>query len=536
MDRLLIVDDELDNLYWLQEMFQYEFEPPIEVSVADSAREALKLLNSVKFDVVLTDIRMPGMDGIHLFEKIKENWPACMVIFLTAYKSFDQIYTVMQNRDVKFILKSEDEETIKDTVREAFEEIRNRMKRKVDEERFRRARYALQKEAFGTLLEEIQKREKRGKNGMDNMPEAVRENISLNLQCRMLCTLIRMAADLDTVMLMQTIEQYLPEVVKGMFYAVDAGNLVLLTQFAEGEEDWRRLFILTQGALEYAQEAMEIRGYTFSALLSSIPIEIGEFSHRLLWLRQIWAGTIAEEMGVIAHAEVLSSENVRPEAEEAEEKEDNGRPELIGTCLRLKRREPYFAILGRICEQLNQYTSMHDTKALELYYQTAVQLLQYINEKKLQERLAFKTGLYKLMNFSEYQSWTDAGNYLFDLSEAIFSLEGENGEEAADRSLQKLKDYIEGHLAEDLSLTKLAEVSGFNASYLSRIFKKNYGKGLAEYIVEKRMELAKILLLSTDDRIQDIAVKTGYLSAHSFARTFRGYEGVSPTEYRERRK
>lgn len=39
MDRLLIVDDELDNLYWLQEMFQYEFEPKIEVSVADSARK-----------------------------------------------------------------------------------------------------------------------------------------------------------------------------------------------------------------------------------------------------------------------------------------------------------------------------------------------------------------------------------------------------------------------------------------------------------------------------------------------------------------
>lgn len=205
------------------------------------------------------------------------------------------------------------------------------MKRKIDEERFRRARYALQREAFGTLLEEIQKREKRGESGMENMPETVRENISLNLQCRMLCTLIRMEADLDTVMLMQTIEQYLPEAVKGIFYTVDAGNMVFLTQLTEGEEDWRRLFILTQGALEYAQEAMEIHGYTFSALLSSIPIEIREFSHRLLWLRQIWAGTIAEEMGVIAHAEVLSSENMRLEAEKTEEKEDNGRPELIGT-------------------------------------------------------------------------------------------------------------------------------------------------------------------------------------------------------------
>ncbi len=97
MYSLLIVDDELDNLYWLQEMFQYDFEPKVEVSIANSGRKALELLNQTSFDVVLTDIKMPGMDGIRLFEKIKENWPACKVVFLTAYGNFLDIYRIIQN-------------------------------------------------------------------------------------------------------------------------------------------------------------------------------------------------------------------------------------------------------------------------------------------------------------------------------------------------------------------------------------------------------------------------------------------------------
>ena len=69
---LLIVDDEYDALAWLEEMFKYEFDREIDVYPASSAVHALELLNRVKFDVVLTDVRMPGMDGITLFQKIKD--------------------------------------------------------------------------------------------------------------------------------------------------------------------------------------------------------------------------------------------------------------------------------------------------------------------------------------------------------------------------------------------------------------------------------------------------------------------------------
>ena len=95
-----------------------------------------------------------------------------------------------------------------------------------------------------------------------------------------------------------------------------------------------------------------------------------------------------------------------------------------------------------------------------------------------------------------------------------------------------MTEYIDSHLGDDLSLTTLAQIGGFNASYLSRLFKQVTGQSPSEYILQKRMNLAKSLLAETNIKIQDIAAQTGYLSAHSFTRTFRNETGISPTDWR----
>ena len=64
MGNLLIVDDEPDILESLEEMFKYESGLDIDVYVAKSATNAVRLLEKIKFDVVMTDIKMPGMNGI----------------------------------------------------------------------------------------------------------------------------------------------------------------------------------------------------------------------------------------------------------------------------------------------------------------------------------------------------------------------------------------------------------------------------------------------------------------------------------------
>ena len=131
---LLIVDDELEIVSWLEEMFRYDFDREIGVYTARSGKVALELLNRVRFDVVLTDIHMPQMDGITLFHKVKENWPRCKTVFLTGYQNFDDVYSVFQHRDVRYVLKSERDEVIKKAVSDAFADLEAQL----EEERVRR--------------------------------------------------------------------------------------------------------------------------------------------------------------------------------------------------------------------------------------------------------------------------------------------------------------------------------------------------------------------------------------------------------------
>lgn len=534
MYSLLIVDDEIDNVYWLEEMFQYDLKEELEVHTAISGKEALEFLNRIRFDVVLTDIKMPGMTGMELYDRIRANWPACKVIFLTAYPQFEDIYRVSQDKDVKYILKSEEEKVIKATVEGAFEEIRQMTRHKEEVQKDNWMQYCVEKEAFRELLELIRKGKK--------LPENWKENaiFQLDMSQPMLCTLIRLERGEAAVWkqeemlenLFSVFEQYVPLTVRKLFFGTEQDSLMLMTQFSQEKAEMERLFIVIQGALEYAQETLEnTAGMSFSAIMSSDPVNIAGFNGKLLELRQLMSVNMTGERGLIAHAEVLKTE---VEAEKLSEK--GGQTELLKLYLKNGQRENYYLMMGEIVTCLNQFESMHDMRALELYYSVSVLLMQYINEQGISERLAFRIGLYKLMNFNEHGSWAEAGSYLYDISDAIFEESEKKADSLSDRSLEKLTAYIGENLAGDLTLTRLAAVSGFNASYLSRIFKQKYGIGLSEFILEKRMELAKQLLLCTGEKIQSIAKKAGYQSSHSFSRTFRSCTGMSPNEYREQKK
>ena len=118
MLRLLIVDDEAESLAWLKEMFEAESSEEMILYTASSGRKALEILNSVKCDVVLTDIKMPGMDGMELYRHVKENWPRARVVFLTGYSTHELLYQAIQDREIRYLLKTETPEKIVSTVLE----------------------------------------------------------------------------------------------------------------------------------------------------------------------------------------------------------------------------------------------------------------------------------------------------------------------------------------------------------------------------------------------------------------------------------
>jgi len=94
-------------------------------------------------------------------------------------------------------------------------------------------------------------------------------------------------------------------------------------------------------------------------------------------------------------------------------------------------------------------------------------------------------------------------------------------------------DYIEAHLADDLSLATLAEVAHFSPYHFHRVFSSMVGETLSRFITRLRVERAATLLVQHPDRaITDIAVDCGFVNPSSFARSFKEWFGMSASEWR----
>jgi DNA-binding NtrC family response regulator len=132
--RVLIVDDEKDFV----EMFALRLEGQGErVSTAHSGKEALKILENTMIDVVILDIRMPGMDGIDVLKQIKKLYPIIEVIMLTGHGSTETAVKGMKLGAFDYLMKPADFEDIKIKLENA------RKQKDSQEERIRQAEVKL---------------------------------------------------------------------------------------------------------------------------------------------------------------------------------------------------------------------------------------------------------------------------------------------------------------------------------------------------------------------------------------------------------
>ncbi len=535
---LLIVDDEQEILTWLKELFSDEFDQELGVYTAGSALEAVKLLAKVRFDVVLTDIRMPGMNGITLFRHIKENWPRCKTVFLTGYGNFEDIYQIINHEDVRYVLKSEDDDVIVGAVRQMLEQSRRELEaeksRKEQESWFAEAKYWLRRELMNQLCSgEIP----------DHLDERLTAlEIPLREEKPVLPFLLRIEREWKDVRFQERmlkeealnhmLRENIPSKLCFYCHIVDNDQELLLLQPANGEQDWQLISVIVQGAVEYVQEQFRnLYHDTVSGVLAAEPVNVRELAPCLRKLKTVMVGYVGGAREVILRAETVSDG-----ASQAGILGDSaGWAASLRNLMELGKKKEYFELLGRYLQRMTAGASRHDAALLEIYYSVSIFLLQFINENHLNEAMAFRLGLYKLTMAEEHKDWLEAAAYLTEVSEAVFSLLADNESSLADHALKRVVSYIEDHLDEDLSLTTLADIGGFNASYLSRLFKQVQKETVSDFILHKRINLAKQLLADPSVKIQDVAARSGYLSPHSFTRAFRNEVGISPTEYRELR-
>ena len=112
----------------------------------------------------------------------------------------------------------------------------------------------------------------------------------------------------------------------------------------------------------------------------------------------------------------------------------------------------------------------------------------------------------------------------------------ETAEDEDGYSLNRLRDYIDAHFAEDLSLDELSRRFSLSQSYLSRSFKRIFGVNLSTYITTRRMEEAARLLDRGHLSISQVASGIGYADYAYFSNLFRKHFGCSPRDYQKKKR
>jgi AraC-like DNA-binding protein len=100
------------------------------------------------------------------------------------------------------------------------------------------------------------------------------------------------------------------------------------------------------------------------------------------------------------------------------------------------------------------------------------------------------------------------------------------------RALQRIREYIEGHLAENIELETLADIAGLSKWHFARAFKQTVGTPPHFYLIQRRLERAQELLSETNLSLGQIALRSGFSDQSHFSRRFRMFLGVSPRSFR----
>jgi two-component system response regulator YesN len=508
---------------------------------------------------MIADVCMPEMSGITLAQKVRQNWPGCKIIMLTAYAEFDYAFESIKSNVTGYVLKTEDDERILETVRKAVRELDKEVKELQllyeAQDKLCDSMGAIQKELVLSIL-----------SGGNNVREDIirqfdRMHIGMDVHRPLLMLIgkiygIHEKADIverfDYICtIKKVIRHYLSRYFNCIQVEYQNDKIVILLQTKEvssdlydsdgdGKETLSDEYFITfvKGTLELVQQSCkENLNFSLSFIVSNTFLKIDRLHQRFQHMLQVIAYHGSYEKEVIltdAHLEGhINNKPAESGSEQVKNRIELNSLNLLTTYLEKGDRANFFEGLKKICQDLRNVNNLHDPVAQEIYYSVALMLLSYINSRKISDRVSLKTDIRNIFRIDEHYSWNEAIEYLYRLAGTIMDLHTQDMGNLSLNLVQFINGYIQNNIIGDVSLIKLSEITGYNPSYLSRLYKEIANETLNEYISKIRFNKAKELLESSNFNLNEIAIEIGLGSRTYFNRFIKKITGMSPQEYRD---
>lgn len=523
MYRILVVDNEPYVADWIASLVEMRCEREVDVCRAYTVKEALQWLSRTRIDVLVSDIRMPGMDGLALAGIVKEQWPWAKVVLITAFAEFDYAVEAIRNNVVGYVLKNQGDDAILKEIERAMELVDADLRR--EEQHGEDIRPALP-QLRGRLLREIL------------------ENADFDERTRQQLKSLGIDWEKDTplhIMLSNArgeegpgdiIEQYRArqELVRQMEQHLGDCYSIYPAEMSDRRMAWLldrkrpssfpvQEPALIQGRIEMLQEAAK-PGYSFVLYPDSVCLENLREAYLRIEKAMNSMPALSESFFILNPAKV-----------KIEKLDMEVISRRIHIWLEGEKTELFLeavAHYGRLAEG----GGLEQKECYNLYYTLAVQLSAYLEKLELPETEGMIRRKEQLFWPPKEEGWAGKFGTLLELAREIFTQEQRIKSRITQNTVEELKTYINEHVSEDISLTRFSELTGYSTQYLSRIFRAQMGRTLTEYIGQKKLEKITELMGDTRLNINDIAKKSGFQTRTYFNRFIKKWTGKSPKDYR----
>ena len=529
MFRILVVDNEPYVVDWVSALIEEGIQRDIDVCRAYTAAEALDWLSRSRIDIVISDICMPRMDGLELAEQVKKRWPFAKVILITAHAQFDYAVTAIRNNVVSYILKTKGDDVIIGEVKRVMALVDQELNQAVPQKNMIEIQTALP-ELRNSFFRELLIQGEEDEDRIRIQFEALKVSMDVNTPVRLILCVIREWETVENLVLRQQSVQKMIEWMNsyvgdcGTLYPVDLGGCRMAWLLKEEpDSEKQQKTVLIQGRLEMLQDACAAGGgehVSFS--LYSKPVSVGNIREAYRSLDFLMNRMTREkETFVIFGGEEVGKWKVDTE----------GISRRMGLLLEEEKYDDFLNALSYY-QALFKEHRVATGDCYNIYYSIALLINLYLGKREINKTEQIAGLEAKLFYPPKDGQWEDKFENLSELAGLIFGAESEMKDKISRNTVDVVKKYVLEHISEDISLTRLSEVTGYNTCYLSRIFKAQTGETLTEYVGREKMERVRTLMRDKNLNINDVAERSGFVSRTYFNRFIRKHTGKSPKDYK----
>lgn len=532
---IILVDDEEEVRKSIIKQIDWESAGFQVVGDAENGEDALEKIEVLEPDVVLTDIRMPYMDGLTLAEKIRQRYPSTKVVIFSGYDDFEYAQKAIKLNVTEYILKPVNVEEltsilkrIKSNLDEEIEEKRNVSRLR---ENYRKSLPIIREQFFNDMVHR--------RLADDLIESKLREyDIPITGARKWIIAAIDVEKsddrskktlslheeeELIPISVMQIVREKLKSYCRfSLFQSTAEAGMVVIAALDDDNTTTGLIDVLG----DICKETKRIL---------EVPVTIG-IGHSVTGLSKI-AGSYQSAVEALGYKAVVGSgitiyiNDMEPVGSGKLEFDNSDESDFI-SAVKFGPDEKIEAVMVRISGKLESARVHYRQQQVYVFgvLNTVIQMIQQYDlnlEEILGGELEYLSVIDKLQKREEFGEW------LLTTARKMNQAINQERDMTTRQVIQQAKQYImDNYQNPDLSVEMICRHLHMSPAYFSTMFKKETGQAYIAYLTEIRLNKAVELLNKTDDKTYVIASKVGYQEQNYFSYVFKKKFGVSPTKFR----